>query len=284
VKAPLEAAAGGSSKAAPLAVAPVEAVAPAQAAAAGGGSAAAGSRQPLASTASGHALLDCTRHRVTVGQALAALRSGLVSVPPTDDGSSVASADAAEPQPPQLEDGQSKGHRKSLRERLGGLLGRRHQQQPQLTMRTTHSMIDRGEVAEALAALGAEASVHFEMDEQHQLTLVQPAGSTDGLIDAVPPAAGENLASPLRSKVIGLLLPPGGGWQPSEEGSCVVLQTEHGGYPMELASAKDYAGLVLGLNAALLHAELLGETNEQLDERMWVGDMLWAASVQGVVS
>lgn len=121
--------------------------------------------------------------------------------------------------------------------------------------------------------------VQFEMDSDNQLVMVLPKHLTgeDGVGGG---------ASVQKYTVTGVALPAGGTAADAAQqgaavgGYTVELVTCAGRHRIELASSRDWAGLLAGLNAMLLLREQSGDA-EKLGATA-IADTIWSASVEGV--
>jgi hypothetical protein len=130
--------------------------------------------------------------------------------------------------------------------------------------------------------------VHFEMDSCSQLVMVVPQSLASDPQDVLPgqqqqAQQGEGAAGVHRYTVTGVALPSDAGCQAGVTGSgshCLELITSAGRHRIELASERDFAGLLAGLNAMLLLKEAGGDTAEKLGV-LPIEDTAWAGAVEG---
>jgi hypothetical protein len=130
--------------------------------------------------------------------------------------------------------------------------------------------------------------VHFEMDSSSQLVMVVPQSLAADPQDALPgqqqqAQQGGSAAGVHKYTVTGVALPSDEGCQAGVSGSgshCLELITSAGRHRIELASARDFAGLLAGLNAMLLLKEAGGDVAEKLGV-LPIEDTAWAGAVEG---
>jgi hypothetical protein len=131
--------------------------------------------------------------------------------------------------------------------------------------------------------------VHFEMDSCSQLVMVVPQSLASDPQDVLPgqqqqqTQQGDGAAGVHKYTVTGVALPSDAGCQAGVTGSgshCLELITSAGRHRIELASERDFAGLLAGLNAMLLLKEAGGDAAEKLGV-LPIEDTAWAGAVEG---
>jgi hypothetical protein len=127
--------------------------------------------------------------------------------------------------------------------------------------------------------------VHFEMDSCSQLVMVVPQSLASDPQDVLPSQQQmqQGAAGVHKYTVTGVALPSDAGCQAGVTGSgshCLELITSAGRHRIELASERDFAGLLAGLNAMLLLKEAGGDAAEKLGV-LPIEDTAWAGAVEG---
>lgn len=173
----------------------------------------------LKDTQTGQMLLSTARREVTVEQALAALRQGLMMASDTNNDDEPVTASC-------------------------GCFG--------------------GRKAPKKAASGSTA--RFELDHINRIIVVPAAGR-----------AGTGNPAPQRQTVTGVTLNS----KPGSSCPAVTLQTATGSHDLDFSSQRDWAGVLLGLNAALVAAEAAG-TSGGVKGQQLARDMHWSNNVQGI--
>jgi hypothetical protein len=131
-----------------------------------------------------------------------------------------------------------------------------------------------------------QEGVHFEMDDSSQLVMVVPQSLAMGPQEGMQ---GQQQQQQLggcgvhKCTVTGVALPADEGCQPGVSSSgahCLELITSAGRHRIELASKRDFAGLLAGLNAMLLLKEAGADAAEKLGA-LPIEDTAWAGGVEG---